>query len=98
MTNVQQLLQHILQLQLVYFQVPIFKIVTTDNASADTVSELAKPVAKNTTPSDNLHESTVQISDSIPDKRVNLKNDEDYESSEKGDPWDKFAFSEINQQ
>jgi hypothetical protein len=48
------------------------------NASADGVSKLAKPVAKNTIRSDNLYESTGQISDTSPDKRGNLKNDEDY--------------------
>jgi hypothetical protein len=55
-------------------------------------------VAKNTIPSDNLYESKKQISDTSPDKRGNLKNDEDYESGEQGDPSDKFAFSEINEQ
>jgi hypothetical protein len=57
-----------------------------------------KPVAKNTIPSHNLYESSKQIIDTSPDKRGNLKNDEDYESGEQGDPWDKFAFSEINEQ
>jgi hypothetical protein len=55
-------------------------------------------VDKNTTPSDNLYESTKQISGTIPEKKGNLKNDEDYESGEQGDPWDKFALSEINDQ
>jgi hypothetical protein len=32
----------------------------------------------------------------MPEKKGNLKNDEDYESGEQGDPWDKFTFSEIN--
>jgi hypothetical protein len=76
----------------------VLKIVTTANALADGVSKLAKPVAKNNIPSDNLYEFTGQISDSSPDKRVNLKNYEDHESGEQGDPWDKFAFSEINEQ
>jgi hypothetical protein len=76
----------------------VLKIVTTTIASTDGVSKLAKPVAKNTIRSDNPYESTGQISDSSPDKRGNLNNDEDFGSGEQGDPWDKFAFSEINDQ
>jgi hypothetical protein len=56
----------------------VLKIVTTANASADGVSKLAEPVAKNTIRSDNLCESTGQISNTRPDKRGNIKNDEDY--------------------
>jgi hypothetical protein len=63
---------------------------------ADGVSKLAEPVAKNTIRSNNLCESTGQISDTRPEKKGNLNNDEDYESSEQGDPWEKCAFSEIN--
>jgi hypothetical protein len=55
-------------------------------------------VGKNTIPSDNLYESIKQISDTSPDKSGNLKNDEDYQSGEQGDLWDKFAFSEIYDQ
>jgi hypothetical protein len=92
MTNVRKLLQQ------VYLRVLFLKIVTTANASADDVSKLAEPVAKNTIRSDNICESTGQISDTRPEKEGNLKNYEDYESGEQGDPWDKFDFSEINDQ
>jgi hypothetical protein len=76
----------------------ILKIVTTANASAYGLSKLAEPVAKNTIRSYNLCESTGQISDTRLEKKGNLKNDEDYESVEQGDPWDKFALSEIKDQ
>jgi hypothetical protein len=59
------------------------------------VSQLAQPVASSTIPPDNMYQSTGQISDSIPDKRGNLKNDEDFEQ---GDTSDKFSFSEIKGQ
>jgi hypothetical protein len=65
---------------------------------ADGVSKIAKPVNKNTIPSKNIYESTKHISDTSPDKMGNLKNDEDYESGEQGDLWEKFAFGEINDQ
>jgi hypothetical protein len=51
----------------------VLKIVTTANALVEGVSKLAKPVAKYTIPSDNLYESTGQISDSSLYKRGNLK-------------------------
>jgi hypothetical protein len=66
--------------------------------SSSGVSILANPAAKYTIPSDNLNDSTGQTSDSSPGKRVNLKKDEDYESVEQGDPWEKIVFSEIKEQ
>jgi hypothetical protein len=53
----------------------VLKNVTTANASADGVLKFAKPMDKNTIPSDNLYESTKHISDTSPDKRGNLKNE-----------------------
>jgi hypothetical protein len=55
-------------------------------------------LAKHTILSDNLGQYTGKITDTTPEGKGNLKNDEDYESGEKGDPWDKFAFNEINDQ
>jgi hypothetical protein len=77
---------------------PALKIVTTANASVEGVLILANPAAKYTISSDNLYESTVQTSDSIPEKRGDLKKDEDYESGEQGGVWETFAFNEINRQ
>jgi hypothetical protein len=65
--------------------------VATANDVIEGVSQLAQPVASYNIPPDNLYESTRQISDSIPDKGGDLKNDEDFEQ---GDPWDKFSSSE----
>jgi hypothetical protein len=76
----------------------VLKFFTTANALADGVAKLVEPVAKNTIRADNLCESTVQIRETRPYKRGNLKNDEDYEAGEQGDPCDEFAFSEINDQ
>jgi hypothetical protein len=76
----------------------VLKSVTTVNASADGVSKLSEPVDKDTILSDNISQSTGQISDTTPEEKGNLKNDEDYESGEQGDPWDFFSFSEINDQ
>jgi hypothetical protein len=69
--------------------------VDTANALVEGVSQLAQPVASSTLHPDSMYESTGQISDSSPDKRGNLKIDEDFEQ---GDPWDKFSFSEIKGQ
>jgi hypothetical protein len=69
--------------------------VATGNDLEEGVSQLAQPVSSSTIPPDNRYESTGQISDIIPDKRVNIKIDEDYEQ---GDPWDKFSFDEIKGQ
>jgi hypothetical protein len=55
-------------------------------------------VAKYTILSDNLSQYTGKISDPTPEEKGNLKSDEDYDSGEHGDPWDKFAFSDINDQ
>jgi hypothetical protein len=63
--------------------------IATANNLVEGVSQLAQPVA--TIPPDNQYESTGQISDISPDKRGNLKIDEDYEQ---GGPWDKFSFDE----
>jgi hypothetical protein len=65
--------------------------VVTANYLVEGVSQLAQPVASSTIPPDNRYVSTGQISDISPDKRGNLKIDEDYEQ---GDPWDKFSFDE----
>jgi hypothetical protein len=59
------------------------------------VSQLAQPIASYTIPPDNRYDSTGQISDISPDKRGNLKIDEDYEQ---GDPSAKFSFDEIKGQ
>jgi hypothetical protein len=72
--------------------------VLTANPSADGVVKLAAPMAKKTTRADNLGKSTGQDSVTRPEKKGNLKNDEDYETGERGDPWDKIALSEINDQ
>jgi hypothetical protein len=77
---------------------PVLKIVTAANASVEGVSILANPATTYTIPSDNLYESTGQTSDSRPEKKENFKKDEDYESGEQGDPWEKIAFSEIKGQ
>jgi hypothetical protein len=69
--------------------------VATGNALVEGVSQLAQPISSSTIPPDNRYESTGHISDISPDKRGNLKIDEDYEQ---GDPWDKFSFDEINGQ
>jgi hypothetical protein len=69
--------------------------VATANNLVEGVSQLAQPVASSTIPPDNRYVSTGQISDISPDKRGNLKIDEDYEQ---GDPWDKFSFDEIKGQ
>jgi hypothetical protein len=69
-----------------------------DNASADGVTKLAVPMAKNTISTNNLCKLTGQISVTRPEKKEKLKDDEDYDTGEKGDPWDKFALSEINDQ
>jgi hypothetical protein len=66
--------------------------VATADALVEGVSQLAQPVASSTIPPDIWYESTGQISDISPEKRGNLKIDEDYEQ---GDPWDKFSFNEI---
>jgi hypothetical protein len=66
--------------------------VATANNLVEGVSQLAQLVASSTIPPDNRYESTGQISDISPDKRGNLKIDEDYEQ---GDLWDKFSFDEI---
>jgi hypothetical protein len=47
----------------------VLKNVMTANASADGVSTLSEPVAKNTIRPDNLCESTGQISDTRPEKK-----------------------------
>jgi hypothetical protein len=60
-------------------------VATATNLVAG-VSQLAQPVASSTIPPDNRYKSKGQISDISPDKRGNLKIDEDYEQ---GDPWDK---------
>jgi hypothetical protein len=59
------------------------------------VSQLSQPIASYTIPPDNWYESTGQISDISPEKRRNLKIDEDYIQ---GDPRDKFSFDEIKEQ
>jgi hypothetical protein len=69
--------------------------VATGNALVDGVSKVAQSIASSTIPLDNMYKSTRQISDIIPDKRGNLKIDEDYDQ---GDPWDKFTCDEINGQ
>jgi hypothetical protein len=74
------------------------KKITTANFLAHGVSKLAEPVANNTIGPDNICELTGQISVTRPERKGNLKDDEDYEKGEKGDPWDKFALSEINDQ
>jgi hypothetical protein len=70
-------------------------VVATGNALVQGVSQLAQPIASSTIPPDNRYESTGQISDLSPDKRGNLKIDEDYKQ---GDRWDKFSFDEIKGQ
>jgi hypothetical protein len=74
------------------------KNVTTTNPSADGVAKLAISVAKKTTRVDNRGESTGQVSVTRPERKEKLKDDEDYETGETGNPWDKFALSEINDQ
>jgi hypothetical protein len=69
--------------------------VATGNALVEGVSQVAQPIASSTIPPDNRYESTRQISDISPDKRGNLKIDEEYEQ---GDTWDKFTFDEIKGQ
>jgi hypothetical protein len=68
--------------------------VATGNALVD-VSKVAQSIASSTIPLENRHKSTRQISDISPDKRGNLKIDEDYDQS---DPWDKFTCDEIKGQ
>jgi hypothetical protein len=67
-------------------------VVAMGNALVQDVSQLAQPIASSTIPPDNRYESTGQISDINPDKRGNLKIDEDYKQA---DRWDKFSFYEI---
>jgi hypothetical protein len=67
-------------------------VVATGNALVQGVSQLAQPIASSTIPPDNRYESRGHISDIIPDKRGNLKIDEDYKQ---GDRWDKFSYDEI---
>jgi hypothetical protein len=55
-------------------------------------------VANNTIRPENICESTGQISVTRPEKKGNLKNHEGYKVGEQGDPWDKFALSEMNDQ
>jgi hypothetical protein len=64
--------------------------VATGNALVD-VSKVAQSIANSAVPLD----SSRQSSDISPDKRGNLKIDDDYE---KGDPWDKFTSDEIKGQ
>jgi hypothetical protein len=45
-----------------------------------------------------MAKNTIKISVTRPEKKGTLKNDEDYELGEQGDPWDKFALSDINGQ
>jgi hypothetical protein len=68
---------------------------TINNALIQGVSQLAQPIASSTIPPDNRYESTGQISDISPEKRGNLKIDEDYKQ---GDRWDNFSFDEIKGQ
>jgi hypothetical protein len=70
----------------------------TANPLVDGESTLAVPVAKKTTRVNNLDESKGQVSITRPERKGNLKNDDDYKTGETGDPWDKFALSEINDQ
>jgi hypothetical protein len=70
-------------------------VVATGNALVQGVSQLSQPIASSTIPPDNRYESTGHISDISPDKRGNLKIDEDYKQ---GDRWDKFSFDEIKGQ
>jgi hypothetical protein len=74
------------------------KKASTANPSADGIAKLAAPMVKKTICADNIGESTGKFSANRPERKVNLKNDEDYETGETGDPWDKFALSEINDQ
>jgi hypothetical protein len=69
--------------------------VATGNALVEGVSKVAQSIASSTIALDNRYESTRQISDISPDKRGNLKIDEDYDQ---GDPWDKFTCDEIKGQ
>jgi hypothetical protein len=69
--------------------------VATGNALVEGVSQVAQSIASSTISPDNRYESTIQISDISPDKRGNLKIDEDYGQ---GDPWDKLTFDEIKGQ
>jgi hypothetical protein len=61
--------------------------VATGNALVD-VSKVAQSIANSAVPLD----SSRQISDISPDKRGNLKIDDNYDQ---GDPWDKFTSDEI---
>jgi hypothetical protein len=69
--------------------------VATCNDLVKGVSQVAQSIASSTIPPDNRYESTRHISDISPDKRGNLKIDEDYGQ---GDPWEKNTFDEINGQ
>jgi hypothetical protein len=64
--------------------------VDTGNALVD-VSKVAQSIANSAVPLD----SSRHISDISPDKRGNLKIDDDYDQ---GDPWDKFTSDEIKRQ
>jgi hypothetical protein len=68
--------------------------VATGNALVD-VSKVAQYIANSAVLLDNRYKSTRQISDISPDKRGNLKIDDDYDQ---GDPWDKLACDKIKAQ
>jgi hypothetical protein len=72
------------------------KTFTTANALDNDVSKVAVPVAKNTIHPDNLCESTGQLGVTRPERKGNLKYDEDYETGEKGYHLAVFAVKNEN--
>jgi hypothetical protein len=69
--------------------------VAMGNAFVEGVSQVAQSIASSTFPPDNRYRSTRQISDISPEKRGNLKIDEDYGQR---DSLEKFTFDEIKGQ